>query len=150
MKARPTGVMKPLLGTLGTLGTSGTLVPVGIDEPEHHLAAVGEDQRPQEPQDEEYQTLFTIQIVGITVLVLSIFLAAPVLFPLFGLDTNIRWTLLFLLLCPLISSFGTTSCVKLERELRYPVFARIDIRSFSSEPGISWRRSLEFRGRHRA
>src|SRR5262245_37453726 len=44
-------------------------------------------QRPQEPQDEEYQTLFTIQIVGITVLGLSIFLAAPGLFPLLGLDT---------------------------------------------------------------
>ena len=84
-------------------------------------------QRPQEPQDEEYQTLFTIQTVGITVLVLSVFLAAPLLFPLFRLDTNIRWTLLVLLLCPLISSFGTTSCVKLERDLRYPVFARMDV-----------------------
>lgn len=84
-------------------------------------------QRPQEPSDEEYQTLFTLQFLGITVLVLLIFLAAPFTFPLLNLDADVRWTLLALLLCPWISSLGTMSCVKLERELRYPVFARMDV-----------------------
>jgi O-antigen/teichoic acid export membrane protein len=84
-------------------------------------------QRPQEPRDEEYQTLFTLQILGITTLVLLIFLAVPVLFPLLQLDVSVRWMLLVLLLCPWISSLGMISCVKLERGLRYPVFARMDV-----------------------
>lgn len=84
-------------------------------------------QRPQEPRDEEYQTLFTLQILGITVLVVAAFFSVPFLFPLFALDVSIRWTLLALLLCPWISSLGTISCVKLERDLRYAVFARMDV-----------------------
>jgi len=84
-------------------------------------------QRPDEPRDEEYQTLFTLQILGITALVVLIFVSSPWLFPWLGLDVNIRWTMLALLLCPWISSFGTMSCVKLERELRYVVFARMDV-----------------------
>jgi hypothetical protein len=35
--------------------------------------------------------------------------------------------MLALLLCPWISSFGTMSCVKLERQLRYVVFAQMDV-----------------------
>jgi len=84
-------------------------------------------QRPDEPRDEEYQTLFTLQILAITALVVLIFVSSPWLFPWLGLDVKIRWTMLALLLCPWISSFGTMSCVKLERELRYAVFARMDV-----------------------
>src|SRR5262245_9629195 len=84
-------------------------------------------QRPDEPRDEEYQTLFTLQILSITGLVVLIFAASPWLFPWFGLHLNLRWTMLALLLCPWISSFGTMSCVKLERQLRYVVFARMDV-----------------------
>lgn len=84
-------------------------------------------QRPAEPADEEYQTLFTMQFLGITTLVLLIFLAAPFVFPMMNLDVGVRWILLALLLCPWISSLGTMSCVKLERALRYPVFARMDV-----------------------
>jgi len=84
-------------------------------------------QRPDEPRDEEYQTLFTLQILGITAFVLLIFASSPWSFPLLGLDAKIRWPMLALLLCPWISSFGTISCVKLERELRYVVFAQMDV-----------------------
>jgi PST family polysaccharide transporter len=84
-------------------------------------------QRPQEPSDEEYQTLFTLQILIITALVLVVFLLAPFIFPVLHLDLGARWTLLALLLCPWLSSLATTSCVKLERELRYSVFAKLDI-----------------------
>ncbi|MCI0418484.1 MAG: oligosaccharide flippase family protein [Acidobacteria bacterium] len=84
-------------------------------------------QRHDEPRDEEYQTLFTLQVLGITALALIIFFSAPLFFPWLGFDVNIRWMLLALLLCPWISSFGTMSCVKLERELRYAVFARMDV-----------------------
>jgi PST family polysaccharide transporter len=84
-------------------------------------------QRPDEPRDEEYQTLFTLQILAITALVVLIFVASPWLFPWLGLDASIRWTMLALLLCPWVSSFGTMSCVKLERQLRYVVFARMDV-----------------------
>jgi PST family polysaccharide transporter len=84
-------------------------------------------QRPDEPRDEEYQTLFTLQILAISALVVLIFACSPWLFPWLGLDANIRWTMLALLLCPWISSFGTMSCVKLERQLRYVVFARMDV-----------------------
>ena len=84
-------------------------------------------QRKEEPHKEEYQVLFSLQILGITALVLLIFFLAPFLFPLLDLDAGIRWKLLVLLLCPWISSFATMSSVKLERELRYDVFAKIDI-----------------------
>lgn len=84
-------------------------------------------QRPEEPGDEEYQALFTVQILGITALVLLTFVSAPLLFPILGLDAGTRWMMLVLLLCPWASSFGTMSCVKLERELRYAVFARMDV-----------------------
>ena len=60
-------------------------------------------QRPGEPSDEEYQTLFTLQILAITALVLLIFVSSPWLFPWLGLDANIRWTMLALLLCPWVS-----------------------------------------------
>ncbi|MFN8005675.1 MAG: oligosaccharide flippase family protein [Terriglobia bacterium] len=84
-------------------------------------------QRYEEPRDEEYQILFSLQILGITALTLIAFFLAPTLFPLFNLDVSIRWKLLVLLFCPWISSFATMSTVKLERELRYAVFAKIDI-----------------------
>jgi O-antigen/teichoic acid export membrane protein len=84
-------------------------------------------QRHDEPTDEEYQTLFSLQILGISVLVLLVFLTAPWFFPLLNLDVRIRWELLVLLLSPWISSFGTISSVKLERALRYPVFAKMDV-----------------------
>jgi O-antigen/teichoic acid export membrane protein len=84
-------------------------------------------QRPEEASDREYQILFTFQIVSISVLVLVVFFAAPWFFPLLNLDVRIRWTVLILLLCPWISSFGTISNVKLERKLRYAVFAKIDV-----------------------
>jgi len=84
-------------------------------------------QRKTEASDEEYQTLFTLQILGISILVLLVFLLAPWVFPLLNLDVGIRWTALALLLYPWISSIGTASAVKLERELRYSVFAKIDV-----------------------
>ena len=84
-------------------------------------------QRQKEASNEEYQTLFSLQLLGISTLVLLVFLTAPWLFPLLNFDISIRWTLLALLLCPWISSFGTISAVKLERELRYAVFAKIDV-----------------------
>jgi O-antigen/teichoic acid export membrane protein len=84
-------------------------------------------QRKTEATNEEYQTLFTLQILGISALVLLVFLLAPWLFPLVNFEVGIRWTILALLLCPWISSFGTISAVKLERELRYSVFAKIDV-----------------------
>ena len=84
-------------------------------------------QRPEEPREDEYQTLFTVQLLGVTGLVLLTFLAAPLFFPLLHLDIGIRWTFLVMLLCPWVSTFGTISCVKLERQLRYAVFARIDV-----------------------
>jgi O-antigen/teichoic acid export membrane protein len=84
-------------------------------------------QRQNEASDEEYQTLFSFQLLGVSALVLLAFLTAPWLFPLLNFDISIRWILLALLLCPWISSFGTISTVKLERELRYAVFAKIDV-----------------------
>jgi O-antigen/teichoic acid export membrane protein len=84
-------------------------------------------QRQTEASHEEYQTLFSLQILGISILVLLVFWLAPWLFPLLNFDVGIRWTVLALLLCPWISSFGTISAVKLERELRYSVFAKIDV-----------------------
>jgi len=84
-------------------------------------------QRPEPPSDEEYQTLFTFQIASVSFLVLAVFFAAPWLFPLLNFQVRIRWTVLALLLCPWISSFGTISSVRLERKLRYPVFAKIDV-----------------------
>ena len=84
-------------------------------------------QRRTEASNEEYQTLFTLQVLGISVVVLLVFFLAPWLFPLLGFDIEIRWTILVLLLCPWISSLGTISSVKLERDLRYAVFAKIDV-----------------------
>jgi O-antigen/teichoic acid export membrane protein len=84
-------------------------------------------QRQTEASDQEYQTLFTLQLLGISILVLLVFLTAPWLFPLLNFDVSIRWTLLALLISPWVSSFGTVSVVKLERALRYSVFAKIDV-----------------------
>ncbi len=84
-------------------------------------------QRKDEPKPEEYQTLFSIQTFVISAFVLVVFLLSPWVFPLLNFDLSIRWTILVLLLCPWISSFGTISSVKLERQLRYPVFAKIDV-----------------------
>src|SRR6266850_5161209 len=68
-------------------------------------------QRKTEATNEEYQTLFSLQILGISILVLLVFLLAPWLFPLLNFEVGIRWTILALLLCPWISSFGTISAV---------------------------------------
>ncbi len=84
-------------------------------------------QRPEEPLDEEYQVLFTFQFLTITAFVLLTFLGSPLILPLLNLQVAARWTLLALLLCPWISSLGTMSCVKLERELRYALFAKMDV-----------------------
>ena len=84
-------------------------------------------QRPEEPNDKEYQALFTFQIASISALVLTVVIAAPWFFPLLNLDVNLRWTILALLVSPWVSSFGTISSVRLERKLRYLVFAKIDI-----------------------
>ncbi len=84
-------------------------------------------QRRAEASNEEYQTLFTLQVLGISFVVLLVVLLAPWVFPLLSLDVEIRWTVLVLLLCPWISSLGTISSVKLERALRYAVFAKIDV-----------------------
>lgn len=84
-------------------------------------------QRLEEPRDEEYQILFSFQVIIVSLMVLIVFLAAPWMFPLLNFDVKIRWTILALLICPWISSFGTISSVKLERSLRYSVFAKIDI-----------------------
>jgi O-antigen/teichoic acid export membrane protein len=94
-------------------------------------------QRSAEASDQEYQTLFTLQILGISAIVLIVFLLAPWVFPLLNFDVGIRWTILALLVCPWVSSFGTVSCVKLERALRYAVFAKIDVMRGISYVAIS-------------
>ncbi len=43
-------------------------------------------QRLEEPKDEEYQTLFSLQIASVSAIVLMVFLAAPWLFPLLNFD----------------------------------------------------------------
>jgi O-antigen/teichoic acid export membrane protein len=94
-------------------------------------------QRQEEPREEEYQTLFTLQLLGISLVVLLVFVTAPWIFPLLRFDPGIRWILLVLLLNPWISSFATTSVVKLERSLRYAVFARMDVLRGISYVGIA-------------
>ncbi|MEW5975370.1 MAG: oligosaccharide flippase family protein [Acidobacteriota bacterium] len=84
-------------------------------------------QRPEEASDEEYQTIFTLQVLIVSALVLLFFAFSPWVFPVLKLDPGVRWTLLVLLACPWISSFATVSSVKLERALRYPVFAKMDV-----------------------
>jgi teichuronic acid exporter len=84
-------------------------------------------QRQDEPSDEEYQTLFTLQLAAVTALVLLVFGLAPWFFPLLNFDVRIRWVVLALLLNTWVSSFGTNSVVKLERGLNYAVFARMDV-----------------------
>jgi len=89
-------------------------------------------QQPEEPSQHQFQTLFSIQLLVISSLVLILFFLAPHFFPLFGLESNVRWIMLALLLCPWISSIGAMSCAQIERELRYAVFAKMDVlRGFS-------------------
>src|SRR5215468_8639413 len=57
-------------------------------------------QRRTEASNEEYQTLFTLQVLGISFVVLLVVLLAPWVFPLLRFDIEIRWTVLVLLLCP--------------------------------------------------
>jgi O-antigen/teichoic acid export membrane protein len=94
-------------------------------------------QRRDEPREAEYQTLFTLQVLGISLVVLLVFVSAPWLFPLLRLDPGIRWILLVLLLNPWISSLATPSVVSLERSLRYAVFARMDVLRGFSYVGIA-------------
>jgi teichuronic acid exporter len=84
-------------------------------------------QRQDEPRDEEYQTLFTLQFIALSLFVLVVFLLAPLLFPVFNFDVRIRWVVLALMLNTWVSSLGTNSIVRLERTLHYATFARMDV-----------------------
>ena len=89
-------------------------------------------QQPEAPNQHQFQTLFSIQLLVISSLVLILFLLAPYFFPVFDLDSSVRWVMLALLLCSWISALGAISSAQIERELRYAVFAKIDVlRGFS-------------------
>ncbi len=94
-------------------------------------------QQPEKPSRQEFQTLFSLQLLIISVLVLGLFLLAPPLLTWIHLDSSVRWVLLALLLCPWISGLGAMSCVQLDRNLRYRVFAKMDVLRALSYVGIA-------------
>ena len=94
-------------------------------------------QRPEEPSRREFQTFFSMQILFITALVLVLFLMAPQFLTWLQLDSSARWILLTLLLCPWISGLGVMSNVQLDRNLRYGVFAKMDVLRVLSYVGIA-------------
>ena len=94
-------------------------------------------QRPQPPGRDEFQTFFSLQLLVISVLVLGLFLLAPRLLGWMNLDSSVRWILLGLLPCPWISGLGAMSCVRLDRSLRYGVFAKMDVLRVLSYVGIA-------------
>lgn len=101
-------------------------------------------QRPEPPSRDELRTFFSLQLLVISVLVLGLFLLAPRLLGWLGLDPSSRWILLALLPCPWISGLGAMSCVRLDRSLRYGVFARMDVLRVLSYVGVAV--PLAFRG----
>ncbi len=94
-------------------------------------------QRPEPPTREEYRTFFSLQLLAISVLVLGLFLGAPRLLGWLDLDSSLRWILLALLPCPWISGLGAMSCVRLDRNLRYGVFARMDVLRVLTYVGVA-------------
>ena len=89
-------------------------------------------QRIKKPSQFEFQILFSLQLLVISLLVFALFLLGPNFFDWLKLDPGVRWIMLVLLICPWVSGIGAMSQVQLERKLRYPVFAKIDIlRGFS-------------------
>lgn len=94
-------------------------------------------QRPEPPTRNEYQTFFSLQLLVISVLVLGLFLGASHLLDWLDLDSSLRWILLALLPCPWISGLGAMSCVRLDRSLRYGVFAKMDVLRVLTYVGIA-------------
>lgn len=94
-------------------------------------------QRPQKPTRDEFQTFFTLQLLFISILVLGLFLIAPRLLEWLDLDLSTRWILLALLPCPWISGLGAMSCARLDRDLRYEVFAKMDVLRVLTYVGIA-------------
>ena len=94
-------------------------------------------QRPDPPTRSEFQTFFSLQLLVISVLVAGLFLLAPRLLVWLDLDASFRWILLALLACPWISGLGAMSCVRLDRNLRYGVFAKMDVLRVLTYVGIA-------------
>ena len=94
-------------------------------------------QRPEPPTREEFQTFFSLQLLAISVLVVGLFLGAPYLLGRLELDVSLRWILLALLPCPWISGLGAMSCVRLDRSLRYGVFAKMDVLRVLTYVGVA-------------
>jgi len=94
-------------------------------------------QRPKPPTRREFQTFFSLQLLAISVLVVGLFLGAPRLLGWFDLDSSLRWILLALLPCPWISGLGAMSCVRLDRSLRYDVFAKMDVLRVLTYVGVA-------------
>lgn len=94
-------------------------------------------QRPEPPTREEYRTFFSLQLLVISALVVGLFLLAPRLLDWLDLDASFRWILLALLPCPWISGLGAMSCVRLDRNLRYGVFARMDVLRVLTYVGVA-------------
>lgn len=94
-------------------------------------------QRPDPPTRIELQTFFSLQLLVISVLVVGLFLLAPRLLGWLDLDASFRWILLALLPCPWISGLGAMSCVRLDRNLRYGVFAKMDVLRVLTYVGIA-------------
>ena len=94
-------------------------------------------QRPRPPAREEFQTFFSLQLLVISVLVVGLFLLAPRLLGWLDLDASLRWILLALLPCPWISGLGAMSCVRLDRSLRYGVFAKMDVLRVLTYVGVA-------------
>ncbi len=94
-------------------------------------------QRPQKPGRQEFQTFFSIQLLIVAFLIFGLFLLGPRLLTWLHLDSGVQWILLTLLLCPLISSLGVMSCVQLDRNLRYGVFATMDVLRILSYVGLA-------------
>ncbi len=94
-------------------------------------------QRAEPPSRDELRTFFSLQLLVISALVLGLFLGAPRLLDWLGLDSGARWILLALLPCPWISGLGAMSCVGLDRNLRYGVFARMDVLRVLTYVGIA-------------
>ncbi len=94
-------------------------------------------QRPKPPTREEFQTFFSLQLLVVSVLVVGLFLLAPRLLGWLHLDASLRWILLALLPCPWISGLGAMSCVRLDRSLRYGVFAKMDVLRVLTYVGVA-------------
>lgn len=84
-------------------------------------------QQPNEPRHDEWNTIFTFQLVLVSVTVALLYLLAEPLTILYQMDPRMTWVIRGLSVILFIGLLGSMPNVMLERRLAYDVIARIDV-----------------------